>query len=32
MIYDQLKKSFCENIERVQYNAALAVTGTVRGS
>ena len=32
MMYDQLKKSFCNNIERVQYNAALAVTVTVRGS
>ena len=32
MMYDQLKKSFCNNIERVQYNAALAVIVTVRGS
>lgn len=33
IIYDQPnKKSFCDKIKRVQYNAALAFTGAVRGS
>ena len=33
MIYDQPNnESFCNKIERVQYNAALAVTGAIRGT
>ena len=31
-IYDQPNNdSFCSKIERVQYNAALAITGAIRG-
>ena len=33
IIYDQPNnKSFCNKIERVQYNAALAITGNIRGT
>ena len=33
MIYDQLSNaSFSKNIESVQYNAALAITGAIKGS
>ena len=33
IIYDQPNnKSFCNKIERVQYNAALAITGAIRGT
>ena len=33
IIYDQPNnESFCNKIERVQYNAALAVTGAIRGT
>ena len=33
IIYDQLNnKSFCNLIERVQYNAALAITGAIKGT
>ena len=33
MIYDQPNNdSFCEMIERVQYNAALAITGAIKGT
>ena len=33
IIYDQLNNdSFCDMIERVQYNAALAITGAIKGT
>ena len=33
IIYDQPHKdTFCRMIESVQYNAALAITGAIRGS
>ena len=33
IIYDQPNnESFCNKIERVQYNAALAITGAIRGT
>ena len=33
VIYDQPKsESFCTKIERIQYNAALAITGAIRGT
>ena len=33
IIYDQPNnESFCNKIERVQYNAALAIGGTIRGT
>ena len=33
VIYDQRNnKSFCSKIERIQYNAALAITGAIRGT
>ena len=33
IIYDQPNnESFCNKIERVQYNAALAITGALRGT
>ena len=33
IIYDQSQnKSFCENLESVQYKAALAITGALQGT
>ena len=33
IIYDQSQnESFCEKIESVQYNAALAITGAIQGT
>ena len=33
IIYDQLQnESFCEKLESVQYKAALAITGAIKGS
>ena len=33
IIYDQPNnESFCSKVERIQYNAALAVTGAIRGT
>ena len=33
VIYDQPNnESFCTKIERIQYNAALAITGAIRGT
>ena len=33
VLYDQLNnKSFCQKIETVQYNAALAITGAIKGT
>ena len=33
VIYDQPNnESFCSKIERIQYNAALAITGAIRGT
>ena len=33
VIYDQPNnESFCSKIEQIQYNAALAVTGAIRGT
>ena len=33
LIYDQPhNKSFCNNPEKLQYNAALAITGTIKGT
>ena len=32
ILYDQTFNSFHERLESIEYNAALAITGTVRGS
>ena len=32
IVYDQPNKSFCQKIETVQYNAALAITGAIKGT
>ena len=32
IVYDQPNKSFCQKIETVQYNAALAITSAIKGT